>query len=126
MNAQQRIELLVQLGKYMLSNEEEWQMIKEKAYRENQWFIPEFIQLAVTNIANKYLQKEALEGWVKQYNIPDSQVNPKTVGVVMAGNIPLVGFHDFLCVFMSGHAIVIKPSSKDDVLIRHLVKKLYE
>jgi hypothetical protein len=44
----------------------------------------------------------------------------------MAGNIPLVGFHDFLCVFITGHYAVIKPSSKDVVLIRHLVQKLYE
>ena len=125
MNAQQRIELLVQLGNYMLSNDEEWQQVKEKAYRENQWFIPEFINLAVKNIAEKYLQKDALENWVKQYNIPATQQEPKTVGVVMAGNIPLVGFHDFLCVFMSGHILTIKPSSKDEVLIKHLVKKLY-
>jgi hypothetical protein len=44
----------------------------------------------------------------------------------MAGNIPLVGFHDFLCVFLSGHIAIIKPSSKDEVLMKHLVKKLAE
>ena len=44
----------------------------------------------------------------------------------MAGNIPLVGFHDLLCVFISGHKAIIKPSSKDDVLIKHLGKKLTE
>jgi hypothetical protein len=44
----------------------------------------------------------------------------------MAGNIPLVGFHDFLCVFLSGHLAFIKPSSKDDVLIKHLVNKMAE
>jgi hypothetical protein len=42
----------------------------------------------------------------------------------MAGNIPLVGFHDFLCAFISGHRQTIKPSSKDEVLIRHLVEHL--
>jgi len=44
----------------------------------------------------------------------------------MAGNIPLVGFHDFLCVFMSGHKSLIKPSSKDQVLIKHLVEIMQE
>jgi len=44
----------------------------------------------------------------------------------MAGNIPLVGFHDFLCVFISGHKAIIKPSSKDEVLIQHIAKKLFE
>ncbi|MEI9956047.1 MAG: acyl-CoA reductase [Ferruginibacter sp.] len=43
----------------------------------------------------------------------------------MAGNIPLVGFHDFLCVFISGHNQTIKLSSKDDVLLKHLVQKMY-
>jgi hypothetical protein len=56
----------------------------------------------------------------------DVQAVPKNVGVVMAGNIPLVGFHDFLCVFISGHQQTIKASSKDDILIKFLVKKLYE
>jgi hypothetical protein len=44
----------------------------------------------------------------------------------MAGNIPLVGFHDFLCVFVSGHKQMIKLSSKDDVLLKHLVTKMIE
>ncbi len=44
----------------------------------------------------------------------------------MAGNIPLVGFHDFLCVFISGHRSLIKPSSKDEVLIKHLAGKMIE
>ena len=44
----------------------------------------------------------------------------------MAGNIPLVGFHDFLCVFISGHKAIIKASSKDEVLIKHLAQKLIE
>ena len=42
----------------------------------------------------------------------------------MAGNIPLVGFHDFLCVFISGHKATIKASSKDEILIKHLIEKL--
>ncbi|MEI9909839.1 MAG: hypothetical protein WDO71_09315 [Bacteroidota bacterium] len=50
----------------------------------------------------------------------------KTSGIVMAGNIPLVGFHDLLCVFIAGHKAIIKPSSKDDTLIRHLAAKLIE
>jgi Acyl-CoA reductase (LuxC) len=123
---QERINLLVQLGEYMLSNDEEWLDAKERAFRENAWFIPEFINASVNNIATQFLQKEKLDNWVAQYSIPNEQINPKTVGVVMAGNIPLVGFHDFLCVFISGHSIAIKVSSKDSVLIKHLAKKLYE
>jgi hypothetical protein len=54
------------------------------------------------------------------------QPAPKRVGVVMAGNIPLVGFHDFMCVFLSGHIAVLKPSSKDEALITQLVKTLHQ
>jgi hypothetical protein len=48
------------------------------------------------------------------------------VGLVLAGNIPLVGFHDVLCVFLTGHVARIKLSSKDDVLLKHILKKLFE
>jgi hypothetical protein len=123
---QERIMLMGRLGQYMLGNEEEWEAIKERAYRENPWFIPEFIEHAVQSIAHHFLNPTFLEEWAAGYSIPAEQSSPKTVGLVMAGNIPLVGFHDFLCVFISGHSVVIKTSSKDEILIKHLVKKLYE
>jgi len=118
--------LMVQLGQYMLSDSDEWQAAKQQAYLKNPWFIPEFIATATQNIATHLLSPTALTTWVQQYNIVDIPQAPKQVGIVMAGNLPLVGFHDFLCVYMSGHTAVIKLSSKDDVLLKHLVKKLYE
>ena len=126
MDLQQRISQLVQLGNYILQNDEEWQQVKEQAYRQNPWFIPVFVEEATANIANAFLAKDKLEAWAQLYHIPDQQAGPQTIGIVMAGNIPLVGFHDFLAVFITGHNAVIKPSSKDEVLIKHLVRKLYE
>jgi hypothetical protein len=126
MNLQQRIDLMIRLGEYMQTDNEEWLELKDRASRENPWFIKEFIELAVTSIYKEFLQKDKLIEWAKSYNIPALQNNAKKVGVVMAGNIPLVGFHDFLCVFISGHQIIIKASSKDEVLIKHLVNKLME
>ncbi|MEO7532032.1 MAG: acyl-CoA reductase [Sediminibacterium sp.] len=126
MNLHERIELLGRLGQYMLSEDEDWQAVKESAYRENPWFVPEFVEGSAKNIAHNFLNPPFLQNWAAQYSIPDKQLLPKTVGLVMAGNIPLVGFHDFLCAFMSGHSVVIKTSSKDEILIKHLVKKLYE
>lgn len=123
---QERIILLGRLGQYMLEASEEWQEVKDRAYRENQWFIPEFVDRSVENIARQFLNPSFLQHWAAAYQVPDKQVHPKNVGVVMAGNIPLVGFHDFLCVFVSGHSATLKTSSKDEVLIKHLVKKLYE
>ena len=123
---QERIELLGRLGQYMLTKNEDWEGVKERACRENPWFVPEFVEQSVKNIALNFLNATFLQEWVAKYQVPDNQPSPKTVGLVMAGNIPLVGFHDFLCVFISGHSVVIKTSSKDEVLIKHLVKKLYE
>lgn len=126
MTLQERIALLLRLKEYFLSGDPVWEETKERAYRENQWFIPEFIEISVKNIVTGFLNKTALEQWAKAYGVSEEKANPKTIGIVMAGNIPLVGFHDLLCVFISGHTAVIKPSSKDEILVKHLVKKLYE
>jgi hypothetical protein len=126
MNLQHRIDLISRLGEYILSNDASWQEVKENAERENGWFITEFVDRATNAIANSFLQKDILEKWVSAYDLPASIVSPKTVGIVMAGNIPLVGFHDLLCVFISGHKAIIKASSKDEILIKHLVDKLIE
>jgi hypothetical protein len=124
MNLQERKDLLVQLGEYMLSEDEQWTFFKRKASSENKWFTPEFIELAVKNIAENYLQPEALQSLIDNYKISAHNSHPKRVGIVMAGNIPLVGIHDLLCVFLTGHIAVIKPSSKDEVLIPYLVSKM--
>lgn len=121
---QERIELLTRLGGYILENSDAWQDVKERAYRENPWFIPEFIEEASQAIALQFLQKDLLMQWAGDYQVPDKLSQPKTVGIIMAGNIPLVGFHDFLCVFISGHRQLIKTSSKDEVLIKHLINLL--
>ena len=124
MNLQNRIELLQKLKKYLEENEMEWQEVKSKATAYNGWFIPEFIELAVQNICSEFLAQDKLEKWAAYYHLDDN-ITGKNIGLVMAGNIPLVGFHDLLCVFISGHNQVIKLSSKDDVLLKHLVQKLY-
>ncbi len=123
MNVQQRIKLLATLGDYMQQNSEEWMTLKQKAYLENQWFIPQFIELAATNISRQYLQRDILQKLANDYNIGEPP-SIKNVGIVMAGNLPLVGFHDFLCVFLSGHQARIKLSSKDDVLLPFLLQKM--
>ncbi len=126
MNLQERSDLLIRLGEYMSSKEEAWEEAKYRAQGENNWFIPEFVQLAIDNITNNFLLRNKLESFINQYSIPEVTSNPKNVGVVLAGNIPMVGFHDILCIFLSGHKAIIKPSSKDPVLIKHLVQKLIE
>lgn len=121
MTLQQRIDVLVKLGNYMQNNDHEWPAVKEQARRVNPWFVPEFIEMASQNIVNGFLQRTKLEEWVGEYNVPDRNQEPVMVGVVMAGNLPMVGFHDLLCIFITGHKQLIKLSAKDNVLIKHLV-----
>lgn len=124
MKLQKRIKLLLRLREYLEENTLEWQAVKSKASLANGWFTPEFIDLAVNNILQYFLAENKLRAWAAHYHIDDN-IEPKNIGIVMAGNIPLVGFHDFLCVFISGHVQTIKLSSKDDVLLKHLVQKMY-
>ncbi|MES2772824.1 MAG: acyl-CoA reductase [Bacteroidota bacterium] len=126
MNLEQRINLLVFLGDYLKENTAGWQDVKQRASNENGWFTPEYIDLAVANICQNFLQKEKLEDWVTAYQLPGENDNRKTIGLVMAGNIPLVGFHDLLCCFITGHRVLVKTSSKDDVMIKHLIQQLAE
>jgi hypothetical protein len=123
MNLQHRIDLLNRLGQYILSDDEHWQQAKERASRENGWFTPEFVDTASKQIAVQFLSSPALLGWLSGYTLP---LAPKTVGIVMAGNIPMVGFHDWLCVFITGNNALVKLSSKDAILIKHLVEKMIE
>ena len=125
MNLQNRIDLLSFLGEYLKQNTDEWQSVKKEASAKNPWFTEAFIHIATKNIVEKYLSKSELEIWTHHYHL-DDLIAPKQIGIVMAGNIPMVGFHDFLSVFISGHKQTIKLSSKDDVLLKFLIEKLYQ
>lgn len=124
MKVQNRIELLQRLGEYLQQNSPDWQAAKQQAEQQNSWFTESFIDLAVQQICEAFLDTQKLQAWASQYH-PLEQDQPKNIGLVMAGNIPLVGFHDWLCVFMSGHQATIKLSSKDQVLFKHILQKLY-
>ncbi|WP_417360013.1 acyl-CoA reductase [Galbibacter sp.] len=80
------------------------------AEQHNAWFTKENLKFALSNWADA-LTLPNIEKWLSNYQFEERE--PKTVAVIMAGNIPLVGFHDFLCVLISGHRIVVKQSSND-------------
>ena len=126
MNIEQRIKLLVRLGSYIADDSQAWQETKLRASQENGWFIPEYINKTIQHIGNAFLQEEKLAAWVARYRLPQENSSPKRIGIVMAGNIPLVGFHDFLCCFITGNHIAIKSSARDKVLLCHLAGKLLE
>ena len=92
----------------------------DSACRVNGWFTPADIRRAVRAIACDMLQREKLEAWLADYPVlPVAE--PRRVLVVMAGNIPLVGFFDMLCVLAAGHRCLVKPSAKDTVLMEYVI-----
>src|SRR5690606_6537317 len=84
------------------------------AVHYNGWFTRENVLFAIEEWS-KALTEENIEKWIAPYNF--SQTDPKTVGIIMAGNIPLVGFHDFISVLLSGHKVIVKQSSNDQRLL---------
>jgi hypothetical protein len=93
---------------------------------ENGWFTEDNVKLAVENIAKIYLNETALEKFTQKYAFLNENFNPKKIGIVMAGNIPAVGFHDLLCVVLSGNIALLKLSSSDTASMTFLINKLYE
>jgi hypothetical protein len=125
MNLNKRIEALSQLGSRITNfTQEERQMLYTRAGNQNNWFTPENIDLALKG-AQTYLNKENLRKWTAAYEMKEPQ-NPKVVGIVMAGNIPLVGLHDLIAVLISGHKAKIKLSSQDQALPQYLIDRLLE
>lgn len=95
-------------------------LLMQDAQDYNQWFTQDSIRFAFKSWANA-LTPENLTHWVAPYSFNPT---PKTVGIIMAGNLPLVGFHDLLAVILSGHHAKIKPSSKDEKLMKLVVNYL--
>ncbi|MDR0725607.1 MAG: hypothetical protein LBF59_06340 [Prevotellaceae bacterium] len=85
---------------------------------DNYWFTKENIRRALNAIVGKMLDGKKLSDWISRYSFDDCST--QKIGLIMAGNIPLVGFHDLICVLLSGNIAVVKPSSKDKYLIRTL------
>jgi len=134
MNKEQVITAFEALGKVLLSigNQKEWigyelgvtqeeyeklQALVKRQFYLNGWFTEEAV-LHVFKGWGEQLTKSNLEQFSVNYTFVDI---PKKVGVIMAGNIPLVGFHDFLCVLLSGNSIVVKLSSDDKTLLPALI-----
>ncbi len=123
MKLKERIAVLVRLGRHLLEEDAYLQAIMHRSYYHNKWFTIQNQQGMIRAIAEKYLDEQKLMKWLSFYHL-DDQILSKTVGLVLAGNIPLVGFHDVLCVFAAGHRAKIKLSEKDPYLLPYLLKLL--
>lgn len=123
MKIEARIEAFHKLGVFLDEmSEGDFQTIAEEARLNNPWFTESNVRMAVRGLV-KMLEHDTLSQWTSKYQSID---NPRKIAVIMAGNIPLVGFHDFMSVLISGHHIVIKCSSKDCILVKFIANKLID
>ncbi len=124
MNLTDRIELLSNLGDHLKTKPDSFELAKLKASKENPWFSPENIDLAVSAIVENYLNGEKLRSFCDGYDI--GPFEKLRVSIVSAGNIPLVGMHDLLMGFLAGVKTEIKLSAKDKHLIPVMVDFLHK
>jgi hypothetical protein len=123
MDLNTRIATFVALGEWIQRDLMQHDALLQKAYFHNRFFTIENIRQSVQSIAAYFLNEKKLRQWLGNYQIQNTG-NPKRIGLVMAGNIPLVGFHDLLCVLASGNTAVMKLSSKDRFLLPEITAQL--
>lgn len=124
LSVSQKIAALAKLGSYIKTFDDRLRAHMHRAMHTNPWFTIENQELALNAIANNFLDEHLLKSWVESYHLGEHQMC--NVGVIMAGNIPLVGFHDVLSVFMSDNVAQIKISERDPYLLPFLLKLLGE
>ena len=123
MQLQQRINAFVNLGQYLKQLLSEQEVLLETASAHNGWFTPDNLDFALKRWSEA-LSESNVGRWLDSYNITDS--DPRTVAIIMAGNVPLVGFHDFISVLITGNKVKVKLSSNDTILLPFIAEKLLE
>ena len=123
-NKTQLIRIFSELGSQLQNPGEQLLELINTEKQYNAWFIPENVLKAVTSIG-QMLNAADLEKWLANYKF-DAHATAKKVGLILAGNIPLVGFHDTLCVLITGNYALIKASSQDARLIKYILQMLIE
>lgn len=111
------------LGEYVSGFGQQLNEIVKNDHIYNPWFTEQNVKQAIEAIGNSLLP-EKIEKWVSEYPDLQNQKTLKRIAVITAGNIPLVGFHDFVTVLLSGNAFVGKLSSKDNRLLKLIAKYL--
>lgn len=119
---EQLISAFKQLGKYLCEPDEAFQSAIYSAENANPWFTKSEVTKSVKALA-EMLNEGDLSQWFEHIEVAQ---NPKTIGLILAGNIPLVGFHDVMCVLATGNIALIKLSSSDNKLLPFLLNKLCE
>lgn len=117
-----RIHAFAQLGAYLRSTDHSGDFFLEQIELRNPWYTRENVSQQLRTIGEN-LQPDKLAHWLN--DVPDQAVD-KTVGLILAGNLPLVGFHDIMCALLAGFKTSIKTSSEDAGLTRYILEKLIE
>jgi hypothetical protein len=124
MDQERRIKAFIELGNWIKNiHPDTFETWATQAQASNNWFTKENVTAALDGLA-LMLEKEKLKEWISAYKMDRGR--QWKVGVVMAGNIPFVGFHDMLCVLVSGHVMHAKLSSQDSALMKNIAKVLIE
>lgn len=133
MNRKSQISGLVQLGKFITNflikspvefndDDEIFDILLKKSQLENPWFTQKNLKYSLNQWAN-LLTEDKINEWLSKYS---SSETPKKVGLILAGNIPIVGFHDVIAVILSGNIPLIKLSSKDKRILPYLLQRWQE
>ncbi len=116
-----RIKAFADLGTYLESGN--YTPDYASIAQQNPWFTKASVDQALKHLIT-WLHPEELQSWVDYYEL--NPKNPQRVGLIMAGNVPLVGFHDLLAVVLAGHLASVKPSHQDNLLTADLISILLE
>jgi hypothetical protein len=125
MNLNARLNALVVLGQQLNQENEQLVAVVKRTSLHNSWFTENNQWQAIAAIKQAFLTENALKSWLSAYNMPNTEGPPAiSVGLTLAGNIPLVGFHDILSMFVAGHRAKVKLSDKDPYVIPFIVNIL--
>ncbi|MFC5284833.1 acyl-CoA reductase [Pedobacter alpinus] len=120
---EKKIIAINELGNFLSNPNDALQALIESARNKNAWFTTDEVSKAIKANA-QMLNADDVNRWLSKYQI--NETNPKKIGLILAGNLPMVGFHDIIAVLLSGNIALIKLSSQDDNLIPFILNKLIE
>jgi hypothetical protein len=123
MNLKDRIKVLVALGNKISEDIDQDSFLESvimPAFHQNGWFTVENIRESLVAIQVKFLDRTSIENFISSYTIEEK--SPKKIGLILAGNIPMVGWHDIFCNFLCGNISLVKYSDKDRVLIPWMIQ----
>ncbi len=118
------LELWNELGLRLRQKSDVMELAKLRSMQQNLWFTAQHIDYALNAIIEQYLNKDKLAQWLSKYELDKRNKSGSNIGIICAGNIPMVGFHDLLCTITAGHVALVKLSHKDQFLLPGIVELL--